>query len=426
MTATFRSILEHAIGAEGVLSIRFASGEVRLRAVDGTAVRVRDRGNYDIADMFDVELADGSLSLHVEQGRRLFSGRRHTPDLEVDVPRRASVVIETASGDIAAEGLAGDQRYRTASGDVELRGSSGRLAVDVVSGDVDIVAAAEIDLSARTVSGDLEVRAGRLPRLRASTTSGDMKVAGRFAGDGPYTIETVSGDALIAPVGDVQIEMTTVTGDLRSDVAGRPEGGRGHRRLSIGKGGPLMTFRSLSGDLRVTRSVVMMPSEPPAMPLVTARSAEPADAGPEAASGEPAAGATSEAPAAPDQTPRPVTPDPAPTERSATRPWAWAASSESGPDEAPTAPGEPAPASESISAAEAPTTSGEPAPASEAISAADAPTASGEPAPADEPVDQGSPAAAQADDPRMDILRALERGDIDVAEAGARLEAIGA
>ena len=275
MTSTFRSVLEHAIGAEGVLSIRLGSGEVRLRAVDGFSVRVRDRRDHDIADMFHVEAAEGSLSLHVEHGRGWFSGGRHTPELDVEVPRRASVVIESASGDIAADGLSGDQRYRTASGDVAIRGCAGRLAVDVVSGDIDVVAAADIDLSARTVSGDLEVRAGSLPRLRASTTSGDMKVAGRFSGEGPFTMETVSGDALVAPVGDVQIEMTTVTGDLRSDVGGRPEGGRGHRRLSIGTGGPLMTFRSLSGDLRVTRSVVLSPSEPAVMPLVVAGSSEP-------------------------------------------------------------------------------------------------------------------------------------------------------
>ena len=36
-------------------------GEVRLRAVDGFSVRVRDRRDHDIADMFHVEAAEGSL-----------------------------------------------------------------------------------------------------------------------------------------------------------------------------------------------------------------------------------------------------------------------------------------------------------------------------------------------------------------------------
>ena len=107
MTATFRGALDHVIGAEGVLSIRFASGEVRLRAVDGTAVRVRDRSDHDIAGMFEIERADGSLSLHIEHGRGWFTAKGHTPELDVEVPRRAAVVIESASGDIAGEGLAG-------------------------------------------------------------------------------------------------------------------------------------------------------------------------------------------------------------------------------------------------------------------------------------------------------------------------------
>ena len=164
-----------------MLSIRFASGEVRLRAVDGTAVRVRDRSDHDIAGMFEIDRADGSLSLHIEHGRGWFTAKGHTPELDVEVPRRAAVVIESASGDIAGEGLAGDQRYRTTSGDVLLRRCAGRIVAEAVSGDIDVVAAAEINLSARTVSGDVAVRAGTLRGLRASTTSGDLKVAGRFS-----------------------------------------------------------------------------------------------------------------------------------------------------------------------------------------------------------------------------------------------------
>ena len=63
--------------------------------------------------------------------------------------------------------------------------------------------------------------------------------------------------ALLAPVGDIRIEMTTIAGDLSSDLEARPEGGRGRRKLIVGSTGPLLTFSSLSGDLHVTRSVVL-------------------------------------------------------------------------------------------------------------------------------------------------------------------------
>ena len=161
-------------------------------------------------------------------------------------------MIEAASGDIEADGLLGDQRYRTASGDVTLRAVSGKIDLEAVSGDVDITAIGTADVVARTVSGDLALRAATLSSVLATTTSGDVKIAGLLAGPGPFSIETVSGDALLAPAGDVRVEMTSVTGDLSSEFEG-PSVSRGRRSLEIGRSGPAVTFRSMSGDLRVVQ-----------------------------------------------------------------------------------------------------------------------------------------------------------------------------
>jgi hypothetical protein len=323
MTTTTTAGLDHVIGPHGLLSIRLGDGRARLRAIDGDSVRVRDGHSRDLADMFEIELGEGSASFQADKrwdgGRR---GRSHTPDLEVDVPRGATLVIEAGSADIEADGLAGDQRYRTASGDMTLRGVSGRVAVDVVSGDVDISASGEAAITIKTVSGDVELRAGTLTALDATTTSGDLRIAGRLDGPGPFAIVTVSGDTLLAPAGDVRLEMATLSGDIRSKVGGRAEGGRGRRSLVVGAGGPLVSLRSLSGDLLV------VPPTPVALPAVA-----------------------------------PLAPEP---------PL---------PPEAPGAPEPPASA-------------------------------------------QNSAIAAAYDDARLRILRSLERGEIDVAEAGQRLEAL--
>ena len=143
------------------------------------------------------------------------------------------------------------------------------------------------------------------------------------AGPGPFAIVTVSGDTLLAPAGDVRIEMATLSGDIRSKVGGRTEGGRGRRSLVVGAGGPLVSLRSLSGDLLV------VPPTPVHAPGRRARSAP-------------------EPPLAPEA---PAAPEPARQRR--------------------------------------------------------------EPA-----------IAAAYDDARLRILRSLERGEIDVAEAGQRLEAL--
>jgi hypothetical protein len=288
MTAVIGATLEHQIGAEGLLAVRLRDGEVRLRGVDGDTVRVRDRNGHDLDDMLAINAAAGSLSLSAGRGLEIVVGSRsmrrgghQTPELDIDVPRHATLVLEAASGDVDADGLTGDQRYRTASGDVRLRDVTGRLSVEVVSGDVDVSATGEARLSIRSVSGDVACRTATLASLQISTTSGDIKAAGRFAGDGPFSIETVSGDGLLAPAGDARIEMTTLTGDLVAELEGRQTTERGRRSFEIGSGGPAVTFKSMSGDLRIVRPTATgapEPVKPPRPPIAPDPVAPPAAA----------------------------------------------------------------------------------------------------------------------------------------------------
>lgn len=305
-------VVRHTIGLDGLFVLRVRTEDVAIRGIEGPDVLIHARGGRPLGDL-DVERGERSLEIRTGRGR----GR----DLEVSIPRTAHLVLEGANADIRAEGLAGDQRYRLVAGDLELRGVRGHVHAEAMSGDIDIVAEDPARFDVRTVSGDIEIRAGVIESLRAGTTSGDMRVAGRLQGDGPFGFETVSGDVVLAPAGDIRVEIRTITGDVRCDMPARLEDDDGRRSLVVGAGGPTVTFRSTSGDLRVVRAM--------------ARRSEVAVT-PEGA----AALAT------------PVVPD------------------------APTGPFAP------------------------------------------------RPALAAAGDARLGVLRALERGDIDVAEAGRRLETL--
>lgn len=287
-STTTGSAIAHAIGADGLFSLSLRSGAARLRGVDGDTLRVRDRRDHDLAAMFTIDLGQGSAALRAINGATFFGGGRHSPDLDIDVPRDATIVVDAASGDLDATGTLGDQRYRTASGEVTLEGVSGRIAVEAVSGDVHLVATGEAHLTIRTVSGDVQLRAGTIASLEVATTSGDLRVGGRLAGAGPYAIVTVSGDVQLAPSGDVRIELASLSGDLRSEVGGAADGSRGRRTLTVGKGGPLLTVRSLSGDVSVVRGA----AEPDESP--TATSASSSEPSPIAAT--PASGLKSEDP----------------------------------------------------------------------------------------------------------------------------------
>jgi hypothetical protein len=363
MTTTTDSTLDHTIGAEGIVVVSLMSGTIRLRATDGDAVRIRDASGGDLHATFTIELGPGSATLRSDRGLGILGlpGIRSgggVADLEIDLPRRATVVLDGTSAEIDADGLTGEQNYKTVSGDVTLRAVSGRIRVEAVSGDVDVTAGGEAALTVRTVSGDLDLRAATLAGLDVTSMSGDVKVAGRFAGDGPFRVETVSGDALLAPAGDLRIEMTTVSGDLRSEIGGTTQGGRGRRSLVVGDKGPTVSFRSMSGDLRVVRAIRVES---------------------EKASPEPA---TPAGPPAPPPVPTASPAQPA-LERDVT---------------------------ERVPVAFAPDPDTEPGGAAvESLPDADA-----------------AAPAVDDDDVRISILRALEDGEIDVTEAGRRLEALDA
>jgi hypothetical protein len=328
MNSLSNATIEHEIGTEGIFVLRLRDGSVRLRGADGRSVRVAGEEGTDLEETFLVERGAGSLSIGTGKGLRIKLGRGHhaTPRLSVDVPRAATVVVEASSADLTAEDLVGEQRYQTVSGDMLLTRVRGQVAIDAVSGDVRLSAGGDLRLRARTVSGDLEVRAGRLGDLSLATTSGDLSIAGELMPDGTHRVETVSGDTLLAIAGGARVEVTTVTGDVTSDVAHRSEGGRGRRVLIVGDGRATLTASSMSGDVRIVRA----------------------------------------------------------------RPF------ETGPNDAPEPEPPPAPAA--------------PPPVTP-TQAADA---------------SGAAIAAAYESARLGILRSVERGEIDVAEAGRRLEALDA
>lgn len=262
-TATMSEI-EHEIGSAGRFTLHVRSTDVQLRGVDGGTVRIRGRSGAALHGV-EVDRGTDQVSVTVRSGR--------SPDLEIDVPIGAAVTAEGASSDIAAHGLHGDQRYRTASGDLRLDDVRGSITAEAVSGDVEIATGGAASILARTVSGELSIRAGTLAALRVTTTSGDVHVAGRFAGPGPFGIETVSGDVVIAPADGLRVLATTVAGDVRSDVPSRQEGPRSQRSLVIGDGDATLSFRSMSGDLRVVRAIPLMSPAASGSPTAEVRAA---------------------------------------------------------------------------------------------------------------------------------------------------------
>ncbi|HEX8026777.1 MAG TPA: DUF4097 family beta strand repeat-containing protein, partial [Candidatus Limnocylindrales bacterium] len=249
--------LRHPIGAKGRFILRVPSGEVRITGTDSPDAVVRERNGRDLSERFEIGARDGVLELVARQRFGITISidnhvwGRGTPSLDIEVPARADVIVHTASADIAATNLVGDKEFRTASGDLVFDACAGELDLDAVSGDVRIDAVGAVDLHGKTISGDLRIRAPRLDRFDLATTSGDVWLDAELAGKGPFSLKSISGDVLLVARGGFQVEAQSITGDLSSEVPSRRESFPGKKLLSIGRSGPTLNFKSVSGDFRV-------------------------------------------------------------------------------------------------------------------------------------------------------------------------------
>jgi hypothetical protein len=252
-------VVEHTIGEEGTLEIRLADASVRLKGVDGDVVRGQIDGD-DVGELLSIDRRDGALTITSTDRHRGFGGlalalvalrSQGRYEVELEVPRRALVRVEIASGAVHGEGIVGRQRYRSASGDLDLSGAAGTIEMEAVSGGLRVSGPGPVKVRARTVSGDAELETGRIGGLDLSSASGDVRLRGAFDPEGEHRVSTISGDVELDLEGGVRVLATTMTGDITSDIPHRTGGGSGRRILEIGRGEASLFFKSVSGDLRI-------------------------------------------------------------------------------------------------------------------------------------------------------------------------------
>ena len=199
-------------------------------------------------------------------------------ELEVHVPRGATVWVKAATASIEVEGVDGtldlsseggsirvlgtpqDVTAETMSGSVELAGGTARARVKTVTGDV-LLRGASQDLGASTLSGRIVVRAAGwqrggtgVQRGKFESVSGDIRFEGELGRGGVVEVESQSGTIeLRVPASTVaDFDVRTIGGTIAnqlSDALPRRASTGQELRFSTGAGGAQVTARSFKGPI---------------------------------------------------------------------------------------------------------------------------------------------------------------------------------
>lgn len=198
-------------------------------------------------------------------------------DLEIKVPARSQVSVESFQARVEVSGVSGSVRVETVNGGIAVSGAADQVDVESVNGGVTVrgrsahVHAESVngpvtvgdpgpDVQAGTVNGPLSVTGSRgLQRAHLESVNGPLVFDGDLAPRATLEVENVSGSvelALASPAAD--FEISTFTGAIvnelgpparRSDDDDEP--GR-ELVFSVGGGGARVTVRTLSGRVKLT------------------------------------------------------------------------------------------------------------------------------------------------------------------------------
>jgi hypothetical protein len=222
------SIRVHGWDKDEVLARSSDAGQIELRQRDGVAQPGK-------AMKVEVFVVDKSEEPQIKKNCQAYS------DLELFVPRLASVHVQTRDGNISiadiAFAVAGTQNgdisiervsraveVGSVGGSVSIRDSTGRASVTTIGGGIEVVnlrpSAAADGFEAVSVSGDLNLAAVSHSQLNARTVTGDVHLTGPLAAGGRYGFKTMSGDITLKLPGDSSFNLSAKVsndGEIISD-----------------------------------------------------------------------------------------------------------------------------------------------------------------------------------------------------------------
>ena len=195
-------------------------------------------------------------------------------------PAGTRLTATSVSGDVSCKDITGDVAIESVSGSVRIANGGRVAAAKSVSGNVEItdteiegqVEASSVsgnvmmrNLKARglevgSVSGNVILQDVTADRVEGQTVSGDVEFSGTLARGGRYELSSHSGSVQVAVAGGTgfELEATSFSGSVRSDIELKTQGSFGGRRQKTirgvhGDGSAVLDLTTFSGSIVVTR-----------------------------------------------------------------------------------------------------------------------------------------------------------------------------
>jgi hypothetical protein len=218
------------------ITIRNARGDISVRPSDEPQIRVSGKKNVAAWSEKDAEHIASAISVEVVKNGDGYEVRpvntsggdsRVSLDMEIAVPKKASVTVRGEKGDVTVSDMAKPIVVNTSKGDIEVRDTGADVTIDTHKGDVKV----------SDTKGDVRI-SGRGGEVNVSGTTGGLTIDGEFYG--PIRADKIAkGVRFISQRTDLTL----------TQLAGHMETGSGNLEIADAPGN--LTLRTNSYDISI-------------------------------------------------------------------------------------------------------------------------------------------------------------------------------
>jgi hypothetical protein len=162
------------------ITVRGGHGDITVRATDVPEIRVAGKKNVHAWSENDASRRAGPVSVEIVQNGDGYEihptganagDSRISIDMEIQVPKKASVTVRNEKGDITVSDMATPVSVTSANGDVEVRDTASDVNIEMHKGDVKV----------SDTKGDIKI-SGKGTQVDVASATGSFTLDGEFYG----------------------------------------------------------------------------------------------------------------------------------------------------------------------------------------------------------------------------------------------------
>jgi len=162
------------------ITVRGGHGDITVRATDVPEIRVAGKKNVHAWSENDASRRAGPVSVEIVQNGDSYEvhptgasagDSRISIDMEIQVPKKASVTVRNEKGDITVSDMATPVSITSANGDVEVRDTASDVNIEMHKGDVKV----------SDTKGDIKI-SGKGTQVDVASATGSFTLDGEFYG----------------------------------------------------------------------------------------------------------------------------------------------------------------------------------------------------------------------------------------------------